>query len=434
MTYSSENKRRRGKLRLGEFDWHLLGIALVLTVIGLVFVWSTTYGEEGDSGLVSRQLLYVGVVLPLIAVLIRFPYPVLARLAAPAYLAICCLLLFLLFFSDDSVRRTQSWIRLPLGFSLQPSEFAKLAVVLMVATYLRYRPRPRRLKDLIGPFALVLFPMLLVAKQPDLGSAIIMIPVVFAMLFCVGATKRLLLLVAGGGVLLVVIAWFSPVVYDYQRSRILGFLDSIPEQTMRARQLRAEGKHGEASKVERSLRTMKQGTNFQVYHAMISIGSGGVFGKGIGQGPHNRLDYLPERHNDFIFAVVGEEWGFIGCSIILGLYLLLVAVILGIAGRTRDTFGRLICVGVATLFGFQVFLNTGVASGLLPVTGVTLPFMSFGGSSMLASFIALGLVLNVGAHRVTVLAGETFRQAVLGESSRNPLSRGPRRALPRSSS
>lgn len=403
------------RLRPDEFDWHLLGIAVVLTAIGLTFVWSTTYTEDGGAGLVPRQMLYFGVALPLVALVLRFPYPVLSRLAVPLYLGSVVLLLFLLLFSGDSVRRTQSWIRLPFGFSLQPSEFAKLAVVVMVATYLRYRPAPRRFRDLVGPGALTLFPALLVAKQPDFGSAIVLVPVLFAMLYCAGAAKRLLWLTTAAGLALAVGLYFSPFMHDYQRVRVRSFFESIPAQTEKARQLRAEGAHEAAARVERSLRAMKQVTSFQVYHAMISIGSGGIGGQGIGRGPHNRLGYLPERHNDFIFAVVGEEWGFVGCAIVLLLHLLLVAVILGVARRTRDGYGRLLCVGVAALFGFQVFLNTGVASGLLPVTGVTLPFLSFGGSSLIASYLALALVLNVGAHRVAVLDGQGFKNVVFGE-------------------
>ncbi len=407
-------KRRRTANAFDEFDWHVLAVALVLTLIGLVFVWSTTHDPEVGSGLVSRQLLYVGVVLPVVAVIVRFPYPFLARAAPIAYLGAIALLLYQLL-SGDEVRSTQSWIRLPFGFTLQPSEFAKLAVVLTLATWLRYRPRPTRPRDLIGPFALTLFPALLIAKQPDLGSATILFPVLFAMLFCFGARLLLLASIAGGGAVLGVILFFSPLMHDYQRARITSFFESIPEQTVKAKELRAAGLHEEARGVERGLRTMKQGTNFQVYHAMISIGSGGIFGTGIGQGPHNRLDYLPERHNDFIFAVIGEEWGFVGATIILLLDFLLVALILGVARRTRDAFGRLICVGVATQFGFQVFLNTGVATGLLPVTGVTLPFLSSGGSSMIATYLALACVLSVGAHRVTVLDGETFQRKAWGE-------------------
>lgn len=400
--------RERARHSFEEFDWHILGVALVLTAIGLTFVWSTTHGEDAEGGLVSRQLLYVGAVLPIVAAIACLRYTMLARLAVPAYALTLGFLLFLILANVDKVRGTQSWIRLPFNFTLQPSEFSKLAVVLIVATYLRFRPRPARLLDLVGPFALTLFPAILVAQQPDLGSAVIMIPILFAMLFCAGASKRLLFSVAGCGVALAVALYFSPFLHDYQRVRIRSFLQSIPEQTALARQLRADGMHREAGDVEHTLRAMKQGPNFQVYHAMISIGSGGLLGKGIGEGPHNRLDYLPERRNDFIFAVIGEEWGFLGSSIVLGLHLLLVALIIGVARRTRDAFGRLICVGVATLFGFQVFLNTGVASGLLPVTGVTLPFLSFGGSSLISSFMALAFVLSVGAHRITVLDGETF--------------------------
>jgi len=414
--------RRRSKTNLEEFDWHLLATALVLALIGLVFVWSTTHDEE-SSGLLPRQLLFVGAALPVVALVVRFPYTTLARLVVPAYAICTALLVYQLLGGSDAARNTQSWIRLPLGFKLQPSEFAKLAVILMLAAWLRHRPRPQRLGDLVGPFALALFPTVLVAQQPDLGSAVILLPVLFVMLFCAGCKLRLLMGIGGAGAVLAVLFYFSPLLQDYQRARILGFFQSIPEQTAQAKELRAAGEHEEAAAVEHRLRALKQGTNFQVYHAMISIGSGGLIGTGIGRGPHNRLGYLPERHNDFIFAVIGEEWGFLGSSIVMGLQFLLVALVLSVARRTRDAFGRLICVGVATQLGCQVFLNTGVATGLLPVTGVTLPFLSSGGSSMMASFLSLAFVLNVGAHRVTVFDGETFTQGVFGGGPREALAR-----------
>jgi len=407
---------RRAREMLLEFDWHLLAVAVVLSMVGVAFVWSTTRGDDGSAGLAARQLLYVGVSLPLVALLVRVPYPAFARFAAPAYLLLVAVLVFLILRRGGDVRSTKAWFQLPMGFGLQPSEFGKLAVIVMVAAYLRFRGPPRGVLDLIGPFALAGFPMLLIARQPDLGSAVILIPVVFAMVFCAGARVRSLVLVVALGCVLGVCTYFSPAIEDYQRERIQSFAVSIPEKTLEARELRAAGNHDGARRIEKDLARVKQTGGFQVYHAMVSIGSGGATGKGIGRGPHNRLDYLPERHNDFIFAVVGEEWGFFGCSLVLGLHLLLILLIVAVAGRTRDTFGRLLCVGIASLFGFQVFLNAGVATGLLPVTGITLPFLSFGGSSILASFAAIAVVLNVGAHRVTTLAGETYHDFALGEN------------------
>lgn len=396
---------------LDDFDWHLLAVALVLTLIGFAFVWSTTSGPEAPGGLMYRQMLYAGVSLPLVAVIIRIPYPALARGIIPlAYVIGNLVLVFLLFRRTDEVRATQAFIRLPFGFSLQASEFVKVAIIPTLAMYLRHRSAPRGLLDLVIPTAIVAVPAALIAKQPDLGTAVILVPVLAAMLYCAGTRLRVMITIAIGIGALAVAFYHSPLMYDYQRARIRSFFESIPEKTQQARELRAAGQHEEAEKVERGLRTLKQGSNLQVYHAMISIGTGGVFGQGIKQGKHNQLNFLPERHNDFIFAVVGEELGFIGGTTILTLYFLLVTLILNIARRTRDHFGRLICVGVAAMFGFQVFLNTGVATGILPVTGVTLPFLSFGGSSMIASYMALALVLSVGAHRVTVLDGHTFRR------------------------
>lgn len=400
-----------------DFDWHLLAVALLLTFLGLGFVWSTTHEGSEGMGLLLRQGLYVVCVLPMVFVVVRMSTYLLTKAAPLFYAAVVALLIFQMVGGGDEVRSTQSWIRLPFGFTFQPSEFAKPAIILIVAAFLRHRSRPRSWAGLVGPVALAFFPVLLVAQQPDLGSAVTMVPVLFVMLFVAGARNRQLLVVLAGGAGVAVLLFFSPLVHDYQRIRVESFLlDSIPAQSEEVTRLRAEGKHDEAGEAARDLRSMKQGTNFQVYHAMISIGSGGMWGKGIGEGPHNRLDYLPERHNDFIFAVVGEELGFVGASVVLLLELLMVFLILGIARRTRDSFGRLICVGVAAQFGFQVLLNTGVATGLLPVTGVTLPFLSFGGSSLVACYLSLAMVLRVGVHRVPVLDGETFNQVAFGES------------------
>ncbi|MBL8767310.1 MAG: rod shape-determining protein RodA [Planctomycetes bacterium] len=399
---------RRRKERFEEFDWHVLAVALVLSLIGCVFVWSTTIGQEtGRFPLVARQVAYIGVSMPLIAVLVRVPYPSLARMSVPAY-GIALLTLVALLVWGAARRETRGWVQLPLGFSLQPAEFTKLAVILMLAAYLRFRGPPTRWRDLVGPFVLAGIPMALIAKQPDLGGAITLVPVLIAMVLVAGAPiARLLslfLIVAVVGVGF----YYSPFIKDYQRGRIDAFFESIPEKTAEAQAYRAAGDHKNARKAEQELSVIKRQSNFQVYHAMISIGSGGLTGQKIGKGKHNRLGFLPERHNDFIFAVIGEEWGFVGSSIVLWLSYLLITLIFLIAGRTRDAFGRLLCVGVGTWLGAQTFINTGVATGLLPVTGLTLPFLSAGGSSMVASFLGVAVVLNVGAHRVTALDGYSF--------------------------
>ncbi len=416
-------RRRRTTERLADLDWHVLAVALVLTGIGLTFIWSATHNQDSGGTVVARQILYVGVSLPLMAALIRVPYPAFARWAPAVYGVLSVVLVLLLLRGGGSVRNTASYVRLPFGFGLQPSEFAKVAVIMMLATYLRFRPAPNRFRAMWGPLALVGFPFLLVAKQPDLGTAVVLIPILFAMLYAAGCSAWRLVLFVVIGIGLGVAFYASPFIHDYQKKRIDNFFVSIPELTAQVKDLRSHGQHREANEIETQLRSMKQDQNLQAYHAQISIGSGGTFGKGIGKGPHNQLDFLPERHNDFIFAVIGEEWGFVGSTLVLLLALLLVALILGVAARTRDAFGRLLCVGIATMFGFQTFVNTGVATGLLPITGLTLPFLSSGGSSLMASFLALAIVLNVGANKVTALDGETFGHNVFGEVSPKSRSR-----------
>lgn len=399
----------RPRTSFEEFDWHLLVTVLLTSAVGLLFVWSTTH-EEDSLGLLPRQLLFLGISLPVTALIVAQPPRRLLRWIWPAYGAICLVLVAQLFGAADEARGTRAWIPLVFGFKVQPSEFAKVVVVLAVADLLRRGRRLDRLVDLAAPAGVVAVPALLIAAQPDLGGAAVLLPVLAAMLFAAGVRSKL---VWGSGLAIAVLAvsaYHSPLVRDYQRARVRAFFYSIPAETERLRELRAAGRHEEAREVAERLRAVKQGTNFQVYHSMISIGSGGWFGRGLGRGPHNRLGYLPERHNDFIFAVIGEETGLLGSTVVLCLHFVLILVLYSIASRTRDPFGRLLVVGVAALFTSQVFLNVGVALGLLPVTGVTLPFVSAGGSSMLAGYVAIGLVLSVGAHPVASLEGETYEE------------------------
>jgi len=265
-----------------------------------------------------------------------------------------------------------------------------------------YRKNLNSWSALVPPFLLTLFPMVFIIVQPDLGTALIFLPILFGMLYSAGARVKHLILLIAAGIILVPLVCRSPLLADYQRERITSFMQQIPSLEEKARTLRLEGNIEMAEKMEKKARDLKRGTGYQQYFSQVSIGSGGLLGKGLTSGPQNRLNYLPERHTDFIFAIVGEEWGFLGCGMILFLYLLMIAIILGVARRTREPFGRYLCSGVAVLFATQVFVNTGVSVGLLPIAGLTLPFLSYGGSSLLSFFIALGLVLDVGARRVRV--------------------------------
>jgi cell division protein FtsW (lipid II flippase) len=273
----------------------------------------------------------------------------------------------------------------------QPSEVTKIAFVLVLARYLRFRSNYRTLSGLLPPFALALVPVAMILRQPDLGTALIFIPALFAMLFVAGAKMKHLLAIVGLGAAMVPIIWLAgtdvPVfrhmpelVKEYQRKRVYAMFSRDPATL--------------------------QATGYQQENAVIAFGSGGISGKGMGNIPIGMR--VPEAHNDMIFALIGEQFGFFGSAVVLAAYIVLFAAGVEIASATREPFGRLIALGVVSLLAGQTFLNLMVATRMMPVTGITLPFVSYGGSSLLASFIAVGLLLNIGQNRPLVIARESF--------------------------
>ncbi|MHC4942146.1 MAG: FtsW/RodA/SpoVE family cell cycle protein [Planctomycetota bacterium] len=391
------------KLRdyLRNFDGHLLLIALVLTLLGITFIWSAAQASEHLTRKPFHQALFLLVCIPSVFVILRLGYRLFARYAFLLYIILLFLLVLVLLVGRGGAAR---WFDIGFGFRMQPSEFVKLGVILALSRYLMY---PRDLdtwRGLVAPFAIVIIPVLLIIKQPDLGTALVLVPLVFGMCYAAGAGARKLLLVALVALAALPCLYYLPVLKDYQRERVASFLESIPDLDAEAKALKLAGKDKEAIALEGRIRQLKRGSGFQQFYAMASIGSGGLIGQGLAKGPQNRLGTVPERHTDFIFAILGEEWGFLGCSAVLLLFLLMAAIIFGIAHRTREPFGRYVCTGVALLFTTQAFINTGISVGLLPITGLTLPFVSYGGSSLLSSYLALAFVLDIGARRVRVLS------------------------------
>jgi rod shape determining protein RodA len=269
----------------------------------------------------------------------------------------------------------------------------KVAFVLVLGRYLRYRSNYRTLSGLIAPFALAMVPLVLILKQPDLGMAMIFPPVLLTMLYVAGAKAKHLLMVIVCAVALAPAAWFSgsenvpvlrhgPVlVKKYQRERVYAWLDADnPNQ--------------------------RQRKAYQTYRAMVAFASGSFAGKGFGNIPVGQT--VPESHNDMIFALIGEQFGFFGAMVLLMSYLVLFAAGAEIAASTREPFGKLIAVGIVATMACQTFINLMVCTGLMPVTGITLPFVSYGGSSLIASFLEAGLLLNIGQNRPIVLARESF--------------------------
>ncbi len=258
---------------------------------------------------------------------------------------------------------------------IQPSELAKLSYILALAWYLRHRKNYRDFKGLLEPFIITLAPMALIILEPDLGTVLLFLPVLFSMLFMAGARVRHLLTI------MLIGASLSPLFYftmkDYQRIRIVGLFRQSSEDPYWLR-----------------------GNGYQLHQSKMCIGSGGVTGQGWRSGVFVKYGrFLPDRHNDFIFAMIGHQWGMLGCVFVLGLYVVVIICGIEIAANQVDPFGQLVAVGICTLLGAQMFINVGMTMGLMPVTGMTLPFVSYGGSSLLCNFLALGFLFNVARRR-----------------------------------
>jgi rod shape determining protein RodA len=357
---------------VSHFDWTLFLITLVFVFIGVVTIYSANYNivEEHAGGLPTRQLVWLGMGLIAMLTAVAFDYHYIDRLAYPFY-AIMLLLLLMVLFIGHSGGGSQRWINLGF-FKLQPSEPAKLAIVLMMTKYFQ-DDEPTRgytLRDLWVPFVLVAPLIIFTLLQPDLGTAIILTAVFISMVLMSGLRGRSFLYLTGAGVACLPVGWHF--LKAYQRARILTFLDPDRDPL---------------------------GAGYHVIQSKIAIGSGRLFGKGYLHGTQNRLDFLPAQHTDFIFAVFSEEWGFVGCLILLVLYFLLVAYALRLIQRAKDRFGALLVFGVISIFFWHVVINVAMVTGMMPVVGVPLPLVSYGGSSLATMMFAIGLMINVSMRR-----------------------------------
>lgn len=355
------------RVGLKEFDWLIVVAVLLITVVGVTFIWSTSQTPEGSSRYVKRQALWLGISMVVGAAILSFSYVRLGNYAYFIYaVGIICLIVVL--FSAPR-RHTTRWIHI-WHFTIQPSEFVRLCMVIAIAQFLRYR-NAGRFGTLMFGAPLVLVPAVLVLKQPDLGTALTLVPIAAAMFFVAGMRAKHAAAVALAGMLCLPAGWL--VMKDYQKARIWAFVS--PEE-----------------------RKLDEG--FQIIQSVIATGSGGMFGKGLAKGATR----VPESKTDFIFAAVGEEWGFAGSTFLLILFVMLFASSLGIAARTREPFGRLLVVGCTASIAVQALINSGMTMQLMPITGLTLPMVSYGGSSLMASYAAVALILNVGMRRVDVFA------------------------------
>lgn len=359
---------------ISHFDWPLLSLTLMLALVGILTIYSATYSitERQASGFALKQLYWLMIGMVAVIGCLTFDYHHLDRLAFPFYGIVLFLLLVVLFVGTTG-GGSQRWINLGF-FALQPSEPAKVATVMVLAKYLQY-DEPRggyRLRDLWFPFVLVAPLTVLTLIQPDLGTAVILALVFLSILVMGGLRLRSFLYMAGAGIAFLPIAW--QFLKPYQKNRILTFLNPDFDPL---------------------------GAGYHVIQSEIAVGSGKLLGKGYLGGTQNQLDFLPEQHTDFVFSVFAEEWGFVGCLILLALYFALMGLALQIVARARDRFGSLLVLGMITIFFWQVVINVGMVTGVLPVVGIPLPLLSYGGSSLLSMMIAVGLMMNINMRRFT---------------------------------
>ncbi|MFO0982560.1 MAG: FtsW/RodA/SpoVE family cell cycle protein [Planctomycetota bacterium] len=380
-----------------HLDWVSVSTVTLLVVLGVVFIWSSTYGSTRFADLWIKQVRYAMCAIPLMILVLKVPYPRWVSMAPLLYALLVCTLLAVLVIGVDK-KGARRWIGLGDGFELQPAEFAKLVLILMLARLLSAAARDRQWAT-ARAFGFAAPLMMLIAAEPDLGSSLILLPVLFAMLYVAGANRKMIAAIALAAPLLGVAIWFSPLLKDYQRARLRTFVVPWSSLIDDVEAARKAGRPDAARAAEQELNELRRGEGFQQYQAMISVGSGGLGGKGLLKGPQNRLEYLPESHTDFIFAVIAEEWGFTGAAGVITALLVLALRLLFQAHETHDPTGRLIQVGVAAQLSSQAFVNIGMTLGILPITGVTLPFLSLGGSSLWVSLLAVAFALNVGLYR-----------------------------------
>jgi rod shape determining protein RodA len=351
-----------------NIDWVLLGATLTLALVGVAMVYSATHtGRYPD--LYLKQLALVGLGTLGLVVASTVDYRRLADRAVLLYALSVVALLYVLRFGPV-IAGTRRWIVLG-GFQLQPSELVKIAAAVFVAkVFAEYRQETLGLRDVLLPGAAVGFLALLIAREPDLGTAACLVPLFLAVAFLAGLRMRAVLGVAAVLLLTAALAW--PLLKDYQRARIYTFLDPSLDP---------------------------RGAGYQKIQSQIAVGSGGLLGRGFLEGSQAQLGYLPARHTDFIFSVLAEEAGFIGVVVALALYLLVLWRMLETARLARDRLGAFLVAGIAGSFAFQVVYNIAMVAGLVPVKGLPLPLMSYGGSSILSSLLGIGLVLSVRMRR-----------------------------------
>ncbi len=374
--YAAPPSARRRTSYLRRVDWVLFACALALSVLGALLVWSATKGklsgfETDPEAYLKKHVINLVIGIALAILVSRFDYRLLRAYTPILYGLSVIGLLVVLSPIGSNVNGAQAWILLPGGFSIQPSEFAKIAIILGMSMLLSEKRdaenEPRDI-DVVYALGVAAIPMALILLQPDLGTVMVTACAVFGIVAVSGAKARWLFGILAGGALVAFVALQVGILKDYQLDRITAFADPAADP---------------------------RGIGFNTQQARIAIGSGGLFGTGLFQGPQTQGRFVPYNQTDFVYSVAGEELGFVGAVGIIVLLGVLLWRAIRIAMRSNDLFGRLVATGIACWFAFQAFENIGMNLGIMPVTGVPLPFVSYGGTSMFASWMAVGLLMNV---------------------------------------
>jgi rod shape determining protein RodA len=365
-----------------HIDWFLIVLGLALSAVGLVLLYSATNQTLRQDGLdpferVNKQALTIGLGVVVLMVMVTFDYRFLRIYAGFVYLlSILALVLVRIpgLGATDATGTAQRWFEIA-GLQITPSEFTKLALIVMLAAVLsRIRTPAPSLADVAKVLILSLVPLVLVFLQPDIGTSIGITAIVVGMLIVAGTRARHLLVLSIVGIIAILFVFQTGMVEDFQRERLLAFIDPT---------------------------SVSADVRYNLDQSLIAVGSGGMLGKGYLHGTQTNLDYVPEQHTDFIFTVAGEEFGFVGAMALLALFALLLWRAIRVAWLAKDPFGTYIAAGIATMFAIQMFVNIGMVIGIMPITGIPLPFLSYGGTSILVSFAAIGLLENIHMRRFT---------------------------------
>jgi len=363
------------KRLLRRTDLTLIAAAAAIVIMSLVIIGSATHvnsPSEERYWFVQRQGISIIVDIALAAFLMNFDYKILQRYGNHFYV-FNLILLILVMLVGQTALGAQRWIALG-PISIQPSEFSKLIMIIALAAMIEKRGKIQSLSDVAPVAGYVLVPFLLVLKQPDLGTSLVFLAIFFGMVFVAGIRLRILAGIFGLGLAALPVLWHF--LKDYQKMRIMVFMDPNVDPL---------------------------GAGYHIIQSKIAIGSGLLFGKGLFGGTQSQLNFLPENHTDFIFSVVGEELGFVGCAVLLLLYLIVLWRGIRIAQDASDTFGRLLAVGITSMIAFHVLVNVGMTMGIMPVTGIPLPLMSYGVSSLTTNVMAIAILLNIQLRRQKLL-------------------------------